>query len=112
MKRISRFRLFLIVCPPPAWRRWLHPDPHRRIDVPPRIARLAGLGAFGAIAAFVALYLLIVFISKPSQYAGLDGTLRFITWFTVAGVILALAGVHVVLGRQLLALARGDSPPA
>jgi hypothetical protein len=80
--------------------------------VPPRIARLAGLGAFGAIAGFVALYLLIVFVSRPTQYSGLDGTSRFITWFTVGGVIVALAGVHVVLGRQLLALARGDTPPA
>jgi len=80
--------------------------------VPPRIARLAGLGAFGAIAGFVAIYLLLVYASRPTQYSGLDGTMRFITWFTVAGVILALAGVHVVFGRQLLALSRGDRLPA
>ena len=79
--------------------------------MPPRIARLAGLGAFGACAAFAALYLLIVFATRPSQYAGMDGTLRFITWFSIAGVILALLGVHVVFGRQLLAMARGERVP-
>lgn len=79
--------------------------------MPPRIARLAGLGAFGACAGFGALYLLIVFVTRPSQYAGLDSTERFITWFTIAGVILALLGVHVVFGRQLLAMAKGERVP-
>lgn len=80
--------------------------------MPPRIAKLAGLGAFAACAGIAALYLLVVFITRPSEWAGMDGTLRFITWLSVAGVIVALIGVHVVFGRQLLALARGDRPPA
>jgi hypothetical protein len=79
--------------------------------MPPRIARLAGLGAFGACAGFAAIYLLVVYITRPTQYAGLDGTERFITWFSVAGVILALLGVHVVFGRQLMALSRGEKVP-
>jgi hypothetical protein len=30
----------------------------------------------------------------------------------VAGVLLALLGVHLLIGRRLLALSRGDNPPA
>ncbi len=76
--------------------------------MPPKIARLAGLGAFAACGGIAALYALFVFITRPTTYAGMDGTLRFISWFTVAGVLLALLLVHVVIGRQLLALARGE----
>jgi hypothetical protein len=76
--------------------------------MPPRIAKLAGLGAFGACAGFAALYLLILFGTRPTPTSGMDGTLRFITWLSVAGVLLALLAVHVVLGRQLLALSRGE----
>ena len=79
--------------------------------MPPKIARLAGLGAFAACAGFAALYLLLVFITRPTASSGLDGTLRFLSWFTVAGVILALLVVHVVIGRQLLTVARGESRP-
>jgi hypothetical protein len=79
--------------------------------MPPRIARLAGLGAFGACAGFAALYALFVFITRPSHSAGMDGTSRFLSWFTVAGVIIALALVHVVIGRQLFLLAKGESRP-
>jgi hypothetical protein len=42
----------------------------------------------------------------------MDGTLRFISWLSVAGVLLALLGVHLLIGRRLLALSRGDNPPA
>jgi hypothetical protein len=38
----------------------------------------------------------------------MDGTLRFLSWLSVAGVLLALIGVHFLLGRRLLALARGE----
>jgi len=79
--------------------------------MPPKIARLAGLGAFGACAGFAALYALFLFITRPSHSAGLDGTQRFLSWFAVAGVLLAIALVHVALGRQLLALAKGESRP-
>ena len=79
--------------------------------MPPKIARLAGLGAFAACAGFAALYLLLVFITRPTASSGLDGTLRFLSWFTVAGVILALLVAHVVIGRQLLTVARGESRP-
>jgi hypothetical protein len=44
-------------------------------------------------------------MSAPSSA---NSTLRFIAWLSVAGVILALLGVHVLLGRGLLAIARGE----
>jgi hypothetical protein len=76
--------------------------------MPPKIARLAGLGAFGAGAGILALYLLFVFITRPASTSGMDGTQRFLAWLGVGGVLLALFGVHVLFGRQLLAVARGD----
>jgi hypothetical protein len=76
--------------------------------MPPKIAKLAGLGAFAACGGIAALYLLFVYGTRPAQSAGMDGTLRFIAWLSVAGVLLALLGVHVVIGRQLLAIARGE----
>jgi hypothetical protein len=77
--------------------------------MPPRIAKLAGLGAFAACAGIAALYLLFVFATRPTAGSGMDGTLRFITWLSVGGVFAALLGVHVMLGRRLLALGRGEA---
>jgi hypothetical protein len=79
--------------------------------MPPRIARFAALGAFAACAGIAALYALFVFITRPSSSSGLDGTQRFLSWFTVAGVVIALVLVHLVVGRQLLAVAKGESRP-
>jgi len=75
--------------------------------MPPRIARLAGLGAFAVSAALIALIVLFIVWTRPAASSGLDGTERFLAWFGVAGVLLALVGVHVVIGRRLLAVARG-----
>ena len=79
--------------------------------MPPKIARLAGLGALAACGGMAALYALFLFITKPSPTSGLDSTQRFLAWFTVAGVILALIGVHLVVGRQLMRLAKGEPEP-
>jgi hypothetical protein len=79
--------------------------------MPPRIAKLAGLGAFAACGGFAALYALFLFVTRPTPFSGMDGTQRFIAWLSVAGVVLALLGVHLVFGRQLLALARGEPRP-
>ena len=77
--------------------------------MPPRIAKLAGLGAFAACAGIAALFLLFLFGTRPTATSGMDGTQRFISWLSVAGVLLALLGVHMMLGRRLLALARGEA---
>ncbi|MEO8562767.1 MAG: hypothetical protein ABI601_11870 [bacterium] len=76
--------------------------------MPPKIAKLAALGAFAACGGIAGLYLLFLYGTRPVQSAGMDGTSRFIAWLSVAGVLLALLVVHVVIGRQLLALARGE----
>lgn len=80
--------------------------------MPPRIARLAGLGALGAGAGLLLLPVLFALVTRPGRYAGMDVPNRALAWMAIAGVALALALVHVVLGRQLLALGRGDRPPA
>ena len=80
--------------------------------MPPKFARLAAIGAFAACAGIAAIYLLFVYGTRPTASAGMDGTMRFLTWLSVAGVLLALLGVHLMIGRRLLALARGERPPA
>lgn len=77
--------------------------------MPPRIARLAALGAFAACGGIAAVYALFLFVTRPGPSSGMDATSRFIAWLSVTGVLLALVGVHLVLGRQLLALARGKA---
>lgn len=78
--------------------------------MPPRIARLAGLGALGAGAGLLALFLLFAFATRPGPFAGMDGITRGLAWLCVGGVALALALAHVVMGRRLLSLARGERP--
>jgi len=58
--------------------------------MPPKIAKLAGLGAFAACGGIALLYVLFLLITRPTPTSGLDGTLRFIAWLSVAGVMLAL----------------------
>jgi hypothetical protein len=79
--------------------------------MPPKIAKLAGLGALAACGGIAAIFALFMYITRPMPTSGLDPTQRFLSWFTVAGVILALIGVHVVLGRQLLLLSKGEARP-
>lgn len=76
--------------------------------MPPRIAKLAGLGALGAGAGLLLLPLLFALFTRPGQYAGMDAPNRALAWMAIAGVAIALALVHVLLGRQLVALGRGD----
>jgi len=55
----------------------------------------------------LALYLLIAWVSKPSRTGGIDPTLSWIVWISLAGVFAALIIVHVAIGKQLLVLSRG-----
>jgi hypothetical protein len=79
--------------------------------MPPKIARLAGLGAFGACAGFLALYAYVAYISRHTPTGGMMPVLSAVTWISVGLVVLALIGVHVVLAKQLFALARGGAQP-
>ena len=76
--------------------------------MPPRIAKLVGYGAFAAILLFVAMFGLIAWAVVPTRTGGIDGTLAALTWISVGLTVLALIAVHVLLGRELLALGRGD----
>lgn len=55
----------------------------------------------------LALYALIVFISRPGRLSGIDSTNAIVAWIAVGGLILALMLVHVLIGKQLLRLAKG-----
>ena len=75
--------------------------------MPPKFARLAGLGAFAACGGLALLFVLVAYISRRTPTGGMMPVLSWVTWISVALVILALIGVHVYIGRQLLRLARG-----
>jgi hypothetical protein len=75
--------------------------------VPPKIARLAGLGAYAACAGFALLYVLLIYISRPTARGGIDATNAMLTWISLGGVFAALIGAHGLIGRRLLEVARG-----
>jgi hypothetical protein len=79
--------------------------------MPPRFARLAAFGAYGASAGFVALFAAIAFISRHTTTGGMMPVLSVVTWISLGIVVLALVAVHVVLARQLAALADGKPRP-
>ena len=77
-----------------------------------RAQQLAGLGAFAVCLGILGVYALVAFISTPSGTGGIDWTHAAIVYIGVGMVVLALVAVHVVLGRQLLAGAKGATPRA
>ena len=74
--------------------------------MPPRIARLAGLGAYAASLGLLLVFALLLFGTRGSRFAGMDATMRMMTWIAVGGVIVALVLVHVMFARKLLDVAR------
>jgi len=79
--------------------------------MPPKIARLAGLGALGACGAFIALYVFVAYLSRHTNTGGMMPALSAVTWISLALVVSALMGVHVLIGRQLIAMSRGEAQP-
>jgi len=75
--------------------------------MPPRIAKLAGLGAFGACAGLFALFLFLIYLTRPVARGGIDPVNAAVAWIALGGLFFALIVVHVVIGRQLLLLAKG-----
>ena len=65
------------------------------------------MGAFGACAGLLALYLGLVYITRPVSRGGIDTISAAVAWIALGGVILALITVHVVIGKQLLLLSKG-----
>jgi hypothetical protein len=75
--------------------------------MPPKVAKLVGLGAFGACAAFIALFAYVAYISRHTATGGMMPALSAVTWISLGLVVLALIAVHILLGKQLLLLAKG-----
>ena len=99
----SRDRSSAPVVARPVARGELSSSPRRRRNtMPPKIAKLAGLGAFGACAAFIALFAYVAFISRHTPTGGMMPALSAVAWISVGLVVLALIGVHILLGKQLL----------
>jgi hypothetical protein len=78
--------------------------------MPPKIARLAGLGAYAASAGLALVYLLLIYLTRPTPRGGIDPTNALVTWIALGGVFAALIGAHLLIGRQLLAVARDARP--
>jgi len=76
--------------------------------MPPKYARLAGLGAFGASAGLLALFALLVYVTRPARLGGIDTTNAIVAWIALGGLFVALILVHVMIGKRLLLLAKGD----
>lgn len=77
--------------------------------MPPRIARLVGLGAFGACAGLLALYAFLLYLSRTTARGGIDSVNAAVAWISLGGLVLALIVAHIVIGRQLLRLAKGKN---
>lgn len=75
--------------------------------MPPKIAKLAGVGAFAACGGLALLYLLLVYVTRPTARGGIDTINAVVTWIALGGVFAALIGAHVLIGRRLFELARG-----
>src|SRR5438132_12695414 len=79
--------------------------------MPPKVGKLAGLGAFGACAGFAALFTYVAYLSLPATTGGMMMSQTVVVWISLSLVVVALIAVHVMLGKQLLHLANGDSRP-
>ena len=75
--------------------------------MPPRLAQLAALGAYGACAAFIGLFVVVAFVSRHTTTGGMMPALSAVTWISLGVVLVALLAAHLVIAKQLLALADG-----
>ena len=76
--------------------------------MPPKFAKLAGPGAFGACGGLVAVYLGLVYLTRPHAGGGIDLINAAVAWIALGGLFAALIILHVVIGKRLLMLA--DKP--
>lgn len=70
----------------------------------PPLAYLAGLGALGASAGLALAMLAFFFFTRGGA---MDGEHRAIAWIGVGGLVAALVGVHVLIGKRLMDLGKG-----
>jgi hypothetical protein len=79
--------------------------------MPQKLIRLLGFGAFGVVVVLIAIAALIVWVTIPTPTTGITWAHTAVTWIAVAVVVFCLGAAHVVLGRQLLWLSKGDVRP-
>lgn len=79
--------------------------------MPLKIAKLLGMGAFGVLFALAALGAVVLFITLPAPTTGISWPLAWVTWISVAVVLVALGAAHVVLGKQLLYVSKDEARP-
>jgi len=72
----------------------------------PNLAQLAGMGAIAASGGILLAMLGFLFLTRPGATV-MDGENVTIAWIGVGGMFLALIGVHVLLGKRLIALGKG-----
>jgi hypothetical protein len=72
-----------------------------------RMARLAGMGALAVTAGLVALYVFLFWLTFPERN-GIDTIQAHVAWISIGIVILTLAAIHVVYGRILMRMAKGE----
>ena len=83
-------------------------EPDSLVGMSSKYAKLAGLGAFGASAGLLALFAFLVFITRPARLGGIDTINAVVTWISLGGLFLALMLIHVLIGRRLLLLSKGE----
>ncbi|HKO16779.1 MAG TPA: hypothetical protein VJU87_11120 [Gemmatimonadaceae bacterium] len=76
--------------------------------MPPKIAKFVGLGAFGGIVVFAAIFALILWAVFPRPTNGIDHIESAVTYIAMITMFVAVAIVHVVIGRGLLAYSKGE----
>lgn len=79
--------------------------------MPKMLARLLGLGAYAVCAGLLGLFAVVAFFSRHTATGGIDPTTQHVTWLAMGGVVLAIIGVHLYIGRQLLLIARENDAP-
>lgn len=79
--------------------------------IPPKIAKLLGLGAFGVVLVLIGIGALMVWITIPTPTTGITWAHTAVTWISLAVVLFCVGAAHVVIGRELLWLSKGEVRP-
>lgn len=65
-------------------------------------ARLAALGALAVSAGAFAIWLLMIFVARPTPGGGIDVTHFILSAIAVGMICVAVIAVHLVFARQLM----------
>jgi hypothetical protein len=71
-----------------------------------QIARLAAYGAYLVVVGLIGVLAFLWWLTRPVPTGGMNGGIAALTLIPAVVVVVALAAVHIVLARQLLAGAK------